>query len=230
MVGVTLAYLIAAPTGVAAQEVIGRLPESAVLRSLHDGQRIGPFGGWLTTGRDPVGVSLHSAPIVGIRYDVHVTNPLYYTMRVFGVSSTHDVYVPSAPSNNNRAGTMSSNVVGFESGFELALTGERSWHGFQPLINVGIGVLGGTRNEFDAGGYQPGVSVLYTYGLAARFPTGRNGELRADLGWLVHQVRYPNAFRTTPIGDDVPLRPTGTMTPLATSRAITVGWTWGIFR
>jgi hypothetical protein len=115
-------------------------------------------------------------------------------------------------------------------GFEVALTGERSWRGFQPLVNAGLGLIGGAWNDFDSGGYQPGTSALYTYGLAARFPTGRNGELRADIGWLVHQVRYPSAFRTTPLGNDVALRPGGSTTPLTTSRAITVSWTWGIFR
>jgi hypothetical protein len=219
-----------APATLAAQDVIGRLPQDAVLRSLHDGQRMGPFVGWLVTGRDPVGVRAHSSVITGLRYDVFLSNPVYFSVRVLDIPSTHDVYLPAAPSTNNRAGTALANLLGFEAAFEFALSGERTWHGVQPLVNLGAGVITGAGNRFDAGGYQPGTSALYTYGLALRVPTGRNGELRADFGWLIHQVRYPSVFRTTPLGNDVALRPGGTMTPLTSNRALTVGWTWGIFR
>ncbi len=218
-----------APRGASGQSVVGRLPQDAVLKDLHDGQRIGPFAGWLVTGRDPVGVRAKPAPMVGLRYDVFVSNPFYFTARAFVVPSSHDVYLPAAPVANNRAGTASANQFGVEAGFEVALTGERSWRGVQPLVNMGVGLITGAGNGFDAGGYKPGVSALYSLGLAARIPTGRNGEFRADFGWMVHQVRYPNRFRNS-VGDNPPLRPTGSLTPLTTDRAVTVGWTWGVFR
>lgn len=222
------ALLLASGTA-GAQAVVGRLPEDAVMRDLNDGQRFGPFAGWLVTGRDPVGVRAKSAPIVGVRYDAYVASPFYFTMRAFLVPSTHNVYLPNVAATSNPAGTASTNNFGLEAGFEVALTGERSWRGLQPLVNLGMGVMGGVANGFDAGGYAAGVSPLYTWGLALRMPTGHNGEFRADLGWLVHQVRYPNRFRTS-TGDFPALRPTGSLTPLTTNRAVTVGWTWGVFR
>jgi hypothetical protein len=221
--------LLLAAGAAGAQEVIGRLPEAAVMRDLNDGQRIGPFVGWIVTGRDPVGVRAKSGPIIGVRYDTYMANPFYFTMRAFLVPSSHDVYRPNVSVAENPSGSASTNNLGLEAGFELALTGERSWRGVQPLVNVGMGVMAGVANGFDAGGYAPGVSPLYTWGIALRMPTGRNGEFRADVGWLVHQVRYPNRFRTS-TGDFPALRPSGTMTPLTTNRAMTMGWTWGVFR
>lgn len=232
-------FMIAAAVGIAAglaspavagAQVVGRLPENAIMTDLFDGQRIGPFGGWLTTGLDPVGVRANSGPIAGIRYTVPMAGPMYFAAKVFGVATDHDVMLPNAPAANRRAGTASANQLGFDVGFELALTGRRAWRGVQPLLTAGIGVIAGAGNHFDAGGYSPGASGLYSYGLAARFPTGRNGELRADLGWMIHQIRYPSAFRTTHAGDDKPLRATGTLTPLTSNRALTLSWTWGVFR
>ncbi len=219
-----------APLAAARAQVVGRLPGDAVMKDLFDGQRIGAFGGWLTTGLDPVGVRAKSGPIAGIRYSVLMSSPMYFSMRLFGVKTDHDVLLPNEPVGSRRAGTASANQIGFDAGFELSLTGERTWRGVQPLLTGGFGFILGAANQFDAGGYSPGGSALYSYGLAARFPTGRNGELRADVGWMVHQMRYPNAFRTTLAGDDPPLRPTGTMTPLVSNRAMTVAWTVGIFR
>ena len=228
---VAVVAAFAGPMAVAAgAQVVGRLPERAVMEDLFDGQRMGPFAGWLVTGVDPVGVRAHSSPIAGVRYTVMMTSPLYFTMRLFGVKADHDVLLPNAPAANRRAGTASGNLIAFDAGFELALTGERSWRGVQPLVTGGLGVIAGVANRFDAGGYSPGGSALYSYGFAARFPTGRNGELRADFGWLVHQMRYPNAFRSSLSGTDAALRPSGTMTPLVSNRAVTVAWTWGVFR
>ncbi|MDA1080888.1 MAG: hypothetical protein O2973_04290 [Gemmatimonadetes bacterium] len=225
-----LASVLSVTTAPLAAQVVGRVPEEAVLKDLFDGQRLGVFGGWLTTGLDPVGVRAHSGPIAGVRYTVLMASPLYFSMRLFGVRTEHNVLVPSAPAAARRAGTASGNLLGFDSGFELALTGERAWRGVQPLLTGGVGFITGALNSFDAGGYSPGVSALYSYGLAMRFPTGQNGELRADVGWLVHQMRYPSTFRTEFSGDGAPLRATGTLTPLTSNRAMTLAWTWGIFR
>jgi len=215
---------------VAGAQVVGRLPENAIMTDLFDGQRIGPFGGWLATGSDPVGVGANSGPIAGVRYTVPMAGPMYFAARVFGVATDHNVMLPNASAANRRAGTASGNQLGFDVGFELALTGRRAWHGVQPLLTAGVGVIAGVGNQFDAGGYSPGASGLYSYGLAARFPTGQSGELRADVGWMIHQVRYPSAFRTTHAGDDPPLRATGSLTPLTSNRAMTLSWTWGVFR
>jgi hypothetical protein len=211
-------------------QVVGRLPEEAVITELVDGQRAGVFAGWLTTGRDPVGVRGKSAPIVGVRYDVPMSGPVYFSSRVFAVKSEHDVYDPNAPEDDRRRGTASTNQVGMDAAFDLSLTGQRAWRGIQPSIRGGIGFMAGVGNNFDAGRYATGTSVLFSYGFGSRFITSRNSELRADVNWLIYQVRYPNAFRSTTVEGDTPLRATGTMTPLTSNRAITLSWTWGIFR
>jgi hypothetical protein len=222
-----LALLLAVPLDA---QVIGRLPEQAVLADLSDGQRIGAFAGWLTTGRDPVGVGGKSAPIFGLRYDTPMSGPVYFSTRLFGVKSEHDVLDPNAPEDDRNRGTASTNQVGLDVAFDLSLTGQRAWRGLQPLLHAGLGFMVGVGNHFDAGRYATGGSVLFSYGLGGRYTTSRNSELRADLGWLVYQVRYPNAFRTTTVEGDTPLRATGSMTPLTTNRAITLSWTWGVFR
>lgn len=220
-------FCTAAP---AAAQVVGRLPADAHIQDVNEGQRLGAYAGWMVTGRDPVGVRTKSAPIVGVRYDVPMSGPAYFGLRLFAVKSTHDVYDPNATEAARFKGTAPSNQLAFDATLQIALTGQRTWHGVQPLISLGLGGISGVANAFDRGGYKPGTSMLYSYGLGARFPTGNSGELRADLNWFVHQVRYPSVFRSTTFGDDPPLRATGSMTPLTSNRAMTVAWSWGIFR
>jgi len=214
----------------AAQVVVGHLPAQSTLQDLNDGQRVGVFAGWLSTSRDPVGVRAHSAPIVGLRYDLLMGSPAYFSLRLFGMKSEHDVVNPNAPATNRAAGTASANQVGADASVQLSLTGERTWHGVQPLMNLGVGFIAGVANHFDLGKYAPGASIMYTYGLGARMPTGKNADFRVDVGWFLYQVRYPTVFRVTTATDNIAVRATGTMTPLTANRAITASWTWGVFR
>ena len=214
----------------AAQDVVGHLPDQSVIRDLNDGMRAGWFAGWMTTGRDPVGVRAHSAPIVGIRYDLLMGSPAYLSMRVYGIKSTHDVYDPTRPGASRYVGTAPSNHVGADASVELSLVGERTWHGFQPLVRGGLGVIAGVANRFDQGSYAPGISMVYLWGAGVRIPVFKNSDIRIDANYMVHQVRYPNAFRFATASDTIPLRGSGSMTPLTVDRAITASWTWGVFR
>lgn len=227
---VSVASACALASSAAAQAVVGRLPSEAVMRDVEGGQRFGTFVGWLDTGADPVGVRAHASPMVGVRYGVPMAGPMYFAMRLYGTASDHDVFVADTAAGGRRAGTASANQLGFDAQFELALTGQRSWHGVQPLVSAGLGVITGVANHFDAAKYAPGASLTYLLGVGARFHTGRSGELRADAGWMVHQMRYPRLYQTPPSVDVVALRPSGSLTPLVTNRSVTVSWTWRVFR
>ena len=227
--GFVVALMVAALPA-RAQDVVGKLPAQSTLQDLNDGQRLGVFAGWLTTGRDPVGIRAHSTAIMGVRYDLLMGAPAYLSMRLYGLHSTHDVVDPSLSSNNRFAGTASANQVGADASVEVSLTGERTWHGMQPLTRLGVGFISGIANHFDVGKYTPGTSVVYLYGLGARFPMGKNADFRVDANWMVYQVRYPQSFRLTTAADTIPVRGSGSLTPMTTNRALTASWTWGVFR
>jgi len=211
-------------------QVVGTLPLRSPFADLEDGQRIGVFAGWLVTGRDPLGVRPHASPILGARYDVQMGGPAYFTGRLLGIPARHDVLDPNRPSGDRRVGTASSNLIGADVGLTLAFTGERTWHAFQPLMHVGLGFVGGVGNRRDLGEYRPAPSVLYTWGFGARYATGKNAELRVDVSWLYFKLQYPETYRTTTASDNIPLRAEGTLTPMTGNRALSVAWSWGVFR
>lgn len=219
--------VLAAP--VTAQQVVGTLPTESKITDMYDGQRFGTFFGWMTTGLDPVGVRAQSSPIVGVRYDVLMGSPAYFTLRMYGMSSSHEVVDPTRPAANRLHGTATNRVIGGDASIEVSLTGDRAWHGIQPLTRLGLGVISGVANHFDATGYAPGASIVYLIGSGVRWTLRPNMDVRADLNWMVHQMRYPEAFRFGTSGDTAVIR-SGTLTPLVTNRAVTVAFTWGIFR
>jgi hypothetical protein len=210
-------------------QVIGSLPEKSPFVDLRDGHRFGVTAGYLVTGRDPVGVNPKSGPLIGLRYDLHGGGPVYLTGRMFMVPSERDVLDYTKKAAQRRTGTQTCTIWGTDIGMALAVTGDRSWHSIQPLVHADIGLAGGLGDKADVSNFSFTPSFSFSYGLGARWVTGKNSELRADVSWHYWKLSYPESYKSTE-GDSIPIRPSGSMSPYAGNRAMTVSWTWGIFR
>ena len=219
---------LAAPTALLAAQAVGSLPGKSPYEDLRGGQQLGIEGGYLSTARDPVGVGPKSGPYVGLRYDFHAGGPAYLTSRVFGVATSRDVLDFTKKRGFRNVGSRSSTLLGADGGLALALTGNRSWHRFQPMLQSSLGFASGIGDKVDVSKYSFGTRFYLTGGLGARYITGPRSELRGDITWFFWQLKYPETFRSTE-GDSVSLRPTGSLSPWTRNRAMTLSWTWGIF-
>lgn len=212
-----------------AAQAVGSLPERSPFADIRESQRIGIEAGWLSTARDKAAVGPKSGPLVGLRYDFHAGGPAYITSHVFGVSTTRDVLDYTRKKEQRKTGTQSSTLVGGDVGLSLALTGARSFHKWQPLINANVGVVSGVGDKPDVSKYSFGTGFYLGLGFGARYVTGQNSEFRGDIGWRYWKLKYPETFRSTD-GDPIAIVPSGSLSPWTANRAITLSWTWGIFR
>jgi len=227
-----LAALAAALTLLASAlraQTVGSLPEKSPFADLRDHQRLGIVAGYLVTARDPVGVNPQGGPLMGLRYDLYAGGPVYLTGRLFASPSERDVLDYTKRAALRRVGTQNLTIWGTDVGIAVALTGDRSWHAMQPLVHLGFGIAGGLGDRPDVSHFSFSPTFTFSYGLGARWVTGRNSELRADIAWLYWQVKYPGTYRSTE-GDPVAIRPSGPMSPYTGNRAVTATWSFGIFR
>ena len=224
----TFATLSASGSRVSAQ-VVGALPERSPFADVTGGHRVGIVAGYMATGRDPAGVGPKGGPMLGVRYDLHAGGPAYLSARFFGFSSERDILDYTKKAAQRRVGTQSGAIGGTELGLTLAATGDRSWRRLQPLVHAGVGLVFGIGDRNDVSGYRFPTAFSFSWGLGARYVTGRNSQLRADVSWLHWGIKYPESYRSTE-GDTVAIRPSGTLSPGTWNRALTVSWTWGIFR
>jgi hypothetical protein len=210
-------------------QTLGSLPDRSPYLDLDDSQRFGLIAGWLATGSDAVGVNPKSAPMVGVRYDLAIGGPMYLTGTVFGTSTTRTVldYTKSAATRD--IGSQGLGLVGANVSVAMALTGRRSWHHIQPLVNVGVGLVSGPGDKLDISGYQFGTKLAFSYGFGVRYATGRNSEFRFDLNQYWWKLSYPALYRSTQ-GDPVAIKPTGSLSSFAANTALTIGWSLRRFR
>jgi hypothetical protein len=218
-VGLTLL----AATTLSAQTV-GSLPDKSPYLDLNDGQRYGLVAGWLDMGHDAVGVGPKSAPMVGFRYDLAIGGPVYVTGTLFGVSTTRDIYDYTKSVAARDIGSQASDLIDASISIALAITGKRTWHRLQPLVNLGVGLVTSPDDKVDISGYRFGTNVSFSYGLGLRFATGKNSELRLDLNQYWWELKYPPLYRSTQ-GDPIAIKPNGALSSYTANTALTLGWT-----
>jgi hypothetical protein len=225
---VALVLTLASATSLAGQTV-GSLPDKSPYFDLSGGQRFGLVAGWLATGHDAVGVNPKSAPLFGIRYDLAIAGPLYVSGTLFGLATSRDVLDYSKSRAARDIGTQSSGLVNANVALAMALTGRRSWHRLQPLVNVGVGVVTAPGDKPDVSGYSFGTHFSFSYGIGVRYATGRNSELRVDVNQYWWDLAYPDLYRSTE-GDPIAIKPTGSLSSYTANTALTIAWTIRRFR
>ncbi len=221
--------LVCAAAPAAAQ--VGSLPNKSPYLDLEDGQRLGVTAGMMTFGKDPVHVGPSgTAPTLGIRYDLYLGGPVYLTSRLLAASFDRNVLDYKKKPASRLTGKQSGVLTDLDVGLSISATGERSWKGIQPLLNMGVGMIFAPGDsKADVSGYNTKSALSASWGLGVRWVTGKNSELRADLSYYYWQLKYPENYRSTD-ADPISIYPTGSLTPYTTNRSLTVSYSMGIFR
>jgi hypothetical protein len=225
---VAFALLLAAGPALGAQ-VVGTLPDHSPFLDLHDGQRLTVVAGWLQAGHDAVGVNAKSAGTVGVRYDLSIGGPVYLTGLLFGGSTSRTILDYTKPASRRDVGTQSFALVDANVSIGLSLTGKRTWHRLQPLVNIGVGVVSGPGDPGDISGDTFGTQFQLSYGAGVRLVTGSRSEFRLDVNQYWWELKYPPLYRSTQ-GDPISIKPAGSLSSWTANTALTLGWTFYAFR
>jgi len=223
-----VAMILSSAPSLAAQTV-GSLPDQSPYLDLRDGQRFGLVAGWLATGTDAVGVGPKSAPMLGFRYDLSVGGPVYLTGSLFGVNTTRKVLDYAKGPASRDIGTQGTGLVNANVSVAMALTGQRTWHRLQPLVNIGVGIVSGVGDKIDVSGYTTPTMLSFSYGFGVRYATGHNSEFRVDVNQYWWQLKYPDSYRSTQ-GGPIAIKPTGSLGSYTANTALTLAWSVRSFR
>src|SRR5262245_61714092 len=87
------ALLIGLATNASAQ--VGYAPDRSPYKDRDYNREWTYFGGQFSAERDPVGVAPTDGPMAGFRWQMHLTGPLYFGVRVAGGSIERTIIDPS---------------------------------------------------------------------------------------------------------------------------------------
>lgn len=165
--------------------------------------RVGVFAGHVSTARGESEIGLGSSSIFGARFRTRVSSPLSLELGLGYGSSDRFVIDPRLEDGPAPVDTVEVGWLLIEGGFQIALTGARTWNGLQPYVTLTGGVLLGVDEEQSDSlaapedapfRYEVGTAGSFSGGIGVEWvPTERFGlglELRDHL-W---RIKTPDGF------------------------------------
>lgn len=189
-----VAVLLLASTAGAARAQVGYTPAQSPFKDLVYRQEFTIFTGVFRAAGDPAKVAPQSGPLFGGKYAVRVGGPAWFTARVATVSSERRVINPFHPAATRFVGTKSDRLWLADLGIDLALTGNKSFHGIVPVLGGGAGVASDFVSKADSGGFKFGTNFAFTFGAGLRWVPGGRWQARLDLTDYLYQINYPDQF------------------------------------
>jgi len=213
----------------AARAQVGHLPERSPFRDLEFRQSFTTVGGWFFANDDAAHVAPQSGPFVGVQYDIYLGGPASFTSRIGSAVVDRNVLDPARPASRRLLGVERRPLTFADVGFTFALTGGKSYRGFVPLVHGGIGLASNFKGA-DPGGLNLGTRFAFAYGAGVRYvPTGRLA-IRADVGYHMFQLRYPNRYLEPALDSTSVLPSTHSKSNWLNDKAVTLGLTYQLFR
>lgn len=184
----------AVPTIAAAQ--VGHRPDDSPFQDVSRRPRLTLFGGWYAAADDDAGVLPKSAPLLGARVAVHVGGPADIILKLGHVSTERTVIDPAKSSGSRFVEDRDVSLLFGEIGLSFSLTGAKTWHGFMPTLNGGVGLVSDFKGA-DVGGFRHGTTFVVDYGLGIRYvPQSSRLSFRADIGSYIYSLEYPISYYT----------------------------------
>lgn len=213
-----------------AQDQVGYAPQDSPFRDFDEKMNLSLTGGYLWTGNVPGNVNPHSAPMAGLRYDLHLVGPAYFEARWMHAFSQRDVINPLNPPFDRLLGTKASPLNLIDVGVALNLTGMRTTHSLVPVVNLNFGVATDLGAPHDAGGYRFGTALELSGGFGFRYiPTWTKLKFRLDFTDYLYDTKLPDSYRTEVDGSSV-VSTTQSLTAWRQNLALTFGVGVPIFK
>lgn len=187
-------YILMVGTASSAAAQVGYPPDRSPYQDRDYNRDWTFFAGQFKAERDPVGVAPTDGPMAGVRWQMHLTGPFYFGLRLAGASVDRTIIDPAKLIAERVIGTEKVPMLFADAGLEMSLTGHKTWRGFAPFLNAGVGFVGDLRGRNDVGSYRFGVPFTMAFGTGLSYTVSRNMSLRLDWSHYIYRISYPTTY------------------------------------
>jgi hypothetical protein len=230
--GVLLGFWVATSWSPCAAQV-GYPPDRSPYRDIRSGGTAVLGFGYLGGSRGSVGVGPSDGNVWSVRYELPLGRTFGVTVEGADALTTRFVLDPTKDATIRTTGPVQNSLAIVDLGFQMVLTGGKTWHGFAPFVGAKLGVAIANRLASDTSQYNFGTKVTFGPEAGFRLYLGRQLSLRADATLLFWKLSYPLEYRVPPTtcsgaGCNSVLGPTDALSEWARERwlDIRLGWTF----
>ena len=200
VVNLSLVAGLSAALATPAWAQIGHNPLHSPYHELRVHHQLTFSGGYLGGGGGVAGVGPRGGPVEGVRYSLTLSAPLELTMAVYASQLTRHLVDPTAAVGQRDVGTAKQSVLIADAGFNLRITGAKTWHGFVPYVGFSLGIADGSAVPEDVSLFVFKRPFQFGPHLGVRYYAGSSASLWVE-GWdPMWRLRYPLTFFTNPSG------------------------------
>lgn len=189
------ALLLATSASALQAQQVGYAPSRSPYRDLDQSMEIALLSGHFSPQADPAGVAPQGGGVFSMLYGWHASGPLFLTTSLTRIGSIRHVLDPLATTKDR--GTEAWPLWSVDGAMSVSLTGNRTFHGFMPLLNAGMGIITDRHTNSDVGDYQFGTKFEFLWGASFRYVPTSRWALRADLNNHFYSMGYPQTYYIT---------------------------------
>jgi hypothetical protein len=222
------------PAAARAQEV-GYSPEHSPYHDIDQNHGYYLLLGYWNPTLDEAGVTPRAGPLVGFRYDLLIgKSPIFMLARVAHVFDDRTIINPTYPvSIRVREPDASASVNIADIGFGIQLTGHKTFHGFAPAVNVGVGTVSDLGGAGGPGHYHLGTQFAAVYGAGIRWLPGgglSRLSLHLDANNYMYEHHLPRSFHAITADGTTAIPLNKPLTQWRNNGAYTLGVWYAILR
>ncbi len=184
---------------------VGHAPTSSPYRDIPRGKSLTLLGGDVGGDGGKLGIGPHHGRSYGLRLDLRIGTPLHFQATV-GKAELERLVVSAADSVATRVkGPVDQSLTMIEAGFQLNLTGKKTWNHLAPFLSAGIGYAHGSDlpagGVQDSSGYRFGGKIYLVPSVGTRIFLGNSLHLRLEARQLFWKLSYPLSYTAEPAAE-----------------------------
>lgn len=191
--------ILATAPGLAAQ--VGHPPAHSPFRDIIYGKSITPMIGSFGGDGGRLGIGPHDGTTYGARIALRLSGTIEAGLAVHSGTFSRLIVDADAPVATRVTGPVDQTVTLAEVGFQLNLTGGKSWHRLAPFINASGGIVAAKRTPADTSGFNLGTKGQLSPGIGTRLFLSQHFHLRFEARQTFWKLTYPVAYTDEPAQD-----------------------------
>jgi len=187
-----VALACATPTLLSAQ--VGHDPGRSPFSDITTSQSISLLAGHFFGNTAAAGVGAQAATSLGFRFRTSLSGPIDLVFSLSSIQSQRATIDATKPESTRVGGPIDLHLITAELGLGLNITGQKTWHGLAPYLNVGLGFVAPSHTVSDPGGFRAGSGFTFAPAVGMHVKLTRAFHLELEARDNTIRYEWPLAY------------------------------------
>ncbi len=178
---------------------VGHPPGDSPFRDIRKGHTLTALGGYFGGSGGDFNIGPHKGTVYGGRYDIRTGSTVQIGLGIAHGNVDRFIVNPFVLLANRKTGPVKQSVTLADIGFQLNVTGGKSWNRLAPFVAAGVGLAFAGDTPADTSQYDFGRKFYLAPSVGTRFFLSDRLHLRAEGKFVFWKLNYPTTFQAEPV-------------------------------